>query len=39
MHGDGVSSNKESSEINSVQVMQFGVKAGQLSDVIAYHVQ
>lgn len=39
MHGDRMSSNEESSEIDSGKVMQFGVEAGQLSNVIAYHMQ
>lgn len=39
VHGDGVSSNKEASKVDSRQVVELGVKASQLPDVIADHVQ
>lgn len=39
MHGHRVSSDKESSEINSGQVVQSGVEAGQLTDIVTDHVQ
>lgn len=39
VHGNGVTSNEESSKIDSGKVMQFSVEAGQLSNVITYHVQ
>lgn len=39
VHGDGVPSDEEAPEVNSGQVMQLGVEAGQLPDVVADHVE
>lgn len=39
VHGDWVSSDEEAPEVNSGQVVEFGVEAGQLPDVVADHVK
>lgn len=39
VHGDGVSSNKEASKVDTRQVVELGVKASQLPDVVTDHVQ
>ncbi len=39
MHGNGMSSNEKSSKIDPGKVVQLGIEAGKLSNVIAYHVQ
>lgn len=38
-HGDGVAPDEEPPKVDFVQVVQFGVEAGQLPNVIADHVQ
>lgn len=38
-HGDGVAPDEEASKIDFIQVVQFGIEAGQLANVIADHVQ
>lgn len=39
VHGDRVPSDEEAPEVNSGQVVELGVEAGQLPDVIADHVE
>lgn len=39
VHGDRVSSDEEASEVNPGQVVELGVEAGQLPDVVADHVK
>lgn len=39
MHGHRVPSNEESSKVNSGEVVQSGVEAGELADIVTYHVQ
>lgn len=39
VHGDRVPSNEEASKVNSRQVVKLGIKASQLPDVIADHVE
>lgn len=39
MHGNRVSSNKEASKVDSGQVVELGVKTGQLPDVVADHME
>lgn len=39
VHGDRVSSDEEAPKVNSRQVVQLGVEAGQLPDVVADHVE
>lgn len=39
MHGDRVSSDEEASKVDSGQVVEFGVEAGELPDVVADHVE
>lgn len=38
-HGDGVAPDKKPSKIDFIQVVQFGMQAGQLANVIADHVE
>jgi len=39
VHGDGVSSDEEASEVHSRQVVHLCIQAGQLPDVVAYHME
>lgn len=39
VHGDGVSSDEEATEVHPGQAVEFGVQAGQLPDVVADHMQ
>lgn len=39
VHGDRVSSDEEASEVNPGQVVELGVEAGQLPDVVADHME
>lgn len=39
VHGDRMSSDEEAPEVNSGQVVELGVEAGQLPDVVADHVE
>lgn len=39
VHGDWVSSDEEAAKVNPGQVVQLGVEAGQLPDVVADHVE
>lgn len=39
VHGDRVPSDEEAPEVNSGQVVELGVEAGQLPDVVADHVE
>lgn len=38
-HGDGVAPDKKPPKIDFIQVVQFGIEAGQLANVIADHVE
>lgn len=39
MHGDGVPSNEEASEVHSGEVVELGIQAGQLPNIIADHMK
>lgn len=39
VHGDRVSSDEEASKVNPGQVVELGVEAGQLPDVVADHME
>lgn len=39
VHGDRVPSDEEASKVDSGQVVEFGVEAGELPDVVADHVE
>lgn len=39
VHGDGVSSDEEASKVNSGQVVELRIQTGQLSDVVADHME
>lgn len=39
VHGDGVSSNEESSKVHSGEVVEFSIQTGQLPDVVADHME
>lgn len=39
VHGDRVSSDEEAPKVHPGQVVEFGVEAGQLPDVVADHVE
>lgn len=39
VHGDRVSSDEEAPKVNSGQVVELGVEAGQLPDVVADHME
>lgn len=39
VHGDRVSSDEEASKVNSGQVVELRIQTGQLSDVVADHME